>query len=140
MKDKDKGGKITNFRPITCLPLIWKLLTGIIAEELYGHLEKEGLLPGEQKGGRRKSRGTKDQLLIDKMIVRDCKRRITGLSMACVDYKKAYDMVPHSWIRKCMLMFGVAGNVTIVLDNSMDKWCTELTSCGRPLEKVKIRR
>ena len=57
--------------------------------------------------------------------------------MAWVDYKKAYDMVPHSWIRKCMLMFGVAGNVTRVLGKSMDKWCT---SCGRPLGKVKIRR
>ena len=60
--------------------------------------------------------------------------------MAWVDYKKAYDMVPHSWIRKCMLMFRVAGNVTRVLGKSMDKWCTELTSCGRPLGKVKIRR
>ena len=140
MKDKDKGGQVTNFRPITCLPLVWKLLTGIIAEELYGHLEKEGLFPDEQKGGRRKSRGTKDQLLIDKMIIRNCKRRLTGLGMAWVDYKKAYDMVPHSWIRKCMLMFGVVGNATRVLDKSMDKWCTELTSCGRPLGMVNIRR
>ena len=115
-------------------------MTGIIAEELYGHLEKEGLFPDEQKGGRRKSRGTKDQLLIDKMIIRNCKRRLTGLGMAWVDYKKAYDMVPHSWIRKCMLMFGVAGNATRVLDKSMDKWCTELTSCGRPLGMVNIRR
>ena len=32
------------------------------------------------------------------------------------------------------------GNVTRVLDKSMDKWCTELTSCGRPLGKVNIRR
>ena len=60
--------------------------------------------------------------------------------MAWVDHKKAYDMVPHSWIRKCMLMFRVAGNKTRVLDKSMDKWCTELTSCGRPLGKVNIWR
>ena len=77
---------------------------------------REGFLPDEQKGGRRKSRGTKDQLLIDKMIIRNCKRRLTGLGKAWVDYNKAYDMVPHSWIRKCMLMFGVAGNATRVLD------------------------
>ena len=37
-------------------------------------------------------------------------------------------------------MFGVAGNATRVLDKSMDKWCTELTSCGRPLGMVNIRR
>ena len=29
--------------------------------------------------------------------------------MAWVDYKKAYDMVPHSWIIKCLDLFGVAG-------------------------------
>ena len=64
-----------NFRPITCLPLIWKLLTGILAEELYEHLKKKkNSLPWEQKGYRKGSRGTKDQLLIDKMIVKDCKR------------------------------------------------------------------
>ena len=34
----------------------------------------------------------------------------------------------------------VAGNATRVLDKSMDKWCTELTSCGRPLGMVNIRR
>ena len=50
------------------------------------------MLSDEQKGGRRKSRGSKDQLLIDKMMTRNCKRRLTGLGMAWVDYKKAYDM------------------------------------------------
>ena len=30
-----------NFRLITCLPLIWKLLTGILAEEMYEHLKKQ---------------------------------------------------------------------------------------------------
>ena len=37
---------------------------------------------GGQKGCRRKSRGTKDQLLIDKMVMRSCKRRLCGLGMA----------------------------------------------------------
>ena len=43
------GSIATNFRPITCLPLIWKLLTGILADELYQHLDSKELLPEEQK-------------------------------------------------------------------------------------------
>ena len=39
--------------------------------------------------------GTKDQLLIDKMIIKNCKRRKTGIAMALVNYKKASDMVPQ---------------------------------------------
>ena len=98
IKEIQKGNLVSNFRPITCPPLIWKLLTGILAEELYEHLEKTNSLPWEQKRCRKRSRGTKDQLLIDKMIVKDCKRRLTSLAVGWIDYRKAYDMVPHSWI------------------------------------------
>ncbi|XP_074616678.1 uncharacterized protein LOC141876074 [Acropora palmata] len=84
-------------------------MTGVIAEVMYKHLE--GILPEEQKGCRRRSRGTKDQLLIDKAILKDCKRRHTNLAMAWIDYRKAYDMVPHSWIGECLEMFGIAVNI-----------------------------
>ena len=30
LKDRSKGGLLSNYRPITCLPLMWKLLTGIL--------------------------------------------------------------------------------------------------------------
>ena len=51
---------------------------GIIAEEMYTYLERENLLPEEQKGCKRGSRGTKDLLLIDKTVLRDCKKRHTN--------------------------------------------------------------
>ena len=48
--------------PITFLPLTWKLLTGIIAEEIYGFLENGGILPKEQNGCRRKWKVTSGKL------------------------------------------------------------------------------
>ena len=60
MKEKEKGNDVTNYRPITCLPLMWKVLTGIIGDAMYEYLDNEELLPEEQKGWRIKSRGTKD--------------------------------------------------------------------------------
>ena len=60
IKEIQKGNLVSNFRPITWLPLIWKLLTGILAEELYEHLEKTNSLPFEQKGYRKGSRGIKN--------------------------------------------------------------------------------
>jgi len=68
---------------------MWKLLTGIMSEKLYYHLERNNLLVDEQKGCRKKSRGTKDQLLIDKAILKNCRHRLTNLSMAWIDYRKA---------------------------------------------------
>ena len=43
-KDK-KGMEVINYRPITCQPLVWKLLTGVTAEEVYGFLDTNLLLP-----------------------------------------------------------------------------------------------
>ena len=39
-KDAQKGNTGDNYGPIACLPLLWKLLTGVIAEETYNYLER----------------------------------------------------------------------------------------------------
>ena len=49
-----KGNAVDNYRSISCLPLLWKLLTGIIAKHLYRFLEKEEILPKKQKGLQKK--------------------------------------------------------------------------------------
>ena len=41
---------------------MWKLLTGIVADQIYNHLEENNLLPEEQRGCCRNTRSTKDQL------------------------------------------------------------------------------
>ena len=38
-KDPAKGNAVDNYRPITCLPLMWKLFAGILAEEMYVYFE-----------------------------------------------------------------------------------------------------
>ena len=37
--DPHKGNAVDNYRPISCLPLMWKLMTKIIANSVYEHLE-----------------------------------------------------------------------------------------------------
>ena len=69
-KDPAKRNSLENFR-ITCLPLMWKLRTAIISEDMYCPIKNKNLFPEEQKGCRRNSRGTKDQLLINKTIHTD---------------------------------------------------------------------
>ena len=95
-KDPTKGNAVGNYRPIACLNLLWKLLTGIITDKLYEHIENQGLLSGEQKCCRQISYDTKDQLLIDKAAIKNCKRRKTNLNMAWIDFRKAHNMVLHS--------------------------------------------
>ena len=61
-KDTSNGNVASNYRPITCLPLKWKLLTGVIADQIYAHLDQGKLLPEEQKGCKKGSRGTNELL------------------------------------------------------------------------------
>ena len=140
MKDCKKGGVTGNYRPIACLPIMWKLLTRINGDEIYGHLERSGLLQNEKKGCRRGSRGTKDQLLIDKTILRNCRKAKRNLAIGFIDYKKAYDMVPYSWLKETLKMVGVANNTRRLLGRSMCNWKTVLTSNRDTLGEVSIQR
>ena len=139
-KDPAKGKAVTNYRPIACLPLMWKLLTGIFAGKIYDHLQINKLLPDEQKGCRKGSRGAKDQLLIDKAVLKEARAKKRCLSMMWIDYRKAYDMLPHSWILESLRLTKVAKNIKDLLEGSMPDWKTVLTANGETLGEVSIKR
>ena len=73
-----------NYRPVTCLPTMYKLMTSIISRRMQKYVDDENLMPEEQKG-------CKDQLLISKAILQECKCREKNLCMAWIDYQKAFD-------------------------------------------------
>ena len=61
-------------------------------------------------------------------------------AMAWITYKKAYAMVPHSWLIEVMDMFGVAGNIAGLLRNSMAGWKNQLMGNGNQLSIFDIIR
>ena len=83
-KDKNKDNVAGNYRPITCLALMWKLLTGVVVDQIYAHLDQEKLLLEEQKGCIKGSRGTNDLLYIDRAVIKEVKSRNKNLAMASV--------------------------------------------------------
>ena len=82
----------------------------------------------------------KDQLLTNKTVLRDCKRRHNNLAMAWIDYKKAFDMVPHSWISVRLEIFGIANNVQDFLNNRMKSRKVKINASGEKLGEVDIRK
>jgi hypothetical protein len=96
-----------NYRTVTCLPATYKLLTAIMSRRMQKYVDDENLIPKEQKGCCSGTEGCKDQLLISKAILHECKRRKKNLSMAWIDYQKAFDRVPHSWIIKSLELIGI---------------------------------
>ena len=135
-KDPSKKNDVDNYRPILCLPLMWKLMIGTVAGSIYDFLDVNDNLPVEQKGCKKESRGTKDQLLIDQMILCDCRKRHANLGMAWIDYKKAYDMVLHSGILESLELMQVSDNILKFVKRLMANSQTELTSCGESFAKL----
>ena len=84
--------------------------------------------------------GKKDQLLIDKAVMKICKRRKFGVSIVWIDYRKVYDMVPQSWIKKSMEMCKVVDNISHLLFKNIDSWQTILMSGNEELTGVNIQR
>lgn len=115
-----------NYRPITCLTTTYKVLTSIIASRCYQHLDVNNILPEEQKGCKKGSYGCKDQLLINKMIMEDCFKKRKNLSMAWVDYQKAFDSVPHSWIIETLKIYKFSDTLVNFLQTTMKDWNTTI--------------
>ena len=60
--------------------------------------------------------------------------------MAWIDCKKAYDMVPQSWIINCLKMYKISHEVINFIENNRMTWRAELTAGGRSLPEIKIHR
>ena len=115
------------YRPITCLTTTYKTLTSILTERMYAHMEENDLFPLEQKGCRKGSYGCKDQLLINRMILEICHSKHRNLSMAWIDYKKAFDSVPHPWLLRVLELFKISPKVVEFLRHNMKMWNTDIS-------------
>ena len=111
-----------NYRPITCLTTTYKILASTITERMYTFLEENSILPQEQIGCKRNSFRCKDQLLINKMILQNCRKKNRNLSTAWIDYKKAFDSVPLERILKAIELYKISPIISNFLRNSMTKW------------------
>jgi len=86
-------GRPDQYRPITCLN---SRLMAVLMEVLYEHVQLYDILPKEQYAVRR---GHLDALLIDSMVAREARLQRRSLSVAWIDYRKAYDRIPHESIQ-----------------------------------------
>ena len=73
-----------------------------MADTIYTHLTEKEMISPQQSGCKRDCYGAKDQLLVNKIITENAKKNGKNLHMAWIDYKKAFDSVPNSWILRTL--------------------------------------
>lgn len=123
---------------------IYKILTAIVASKIYQHVTKNNILAWEQNGCRKRCRGCKETLVIDSIVSNQARTRKRNLSVGWIDYQKAFDSVPHTWLIRVLQIYKVNPIVIEFLKNTMANWCTTInarnTNKCYQTELLKIER
>lgn len=98
--------EVNNFRPISILPILSKILEKIISNQLMEHLETNYLLSNTQHGFRRNlSTETALMKVCDKIYDNIDRGKITLLTLC--DLSKAFDSVSHEQLLKKLPLINV---------------------------------
>ena len=108
----------SNYRTIALVSHDSKILLRIISERIRAKTETE--IPEEQAGFR-KGRGTRDQILNLRILMQKARDHQQQLYMCSVDFRKAFDSVPHDKLWLVMLDTARRTVVTEILQKSTCK-------------------
>ena len=101
---------VNNYRPISVLPVLSKLMERNVHNTMYDYLCDNNLYSNQS--GFRKYHSTETALikLNDQMLLNLDNNRVTGVVL--IDYCKAFDMVDHSILLSKLKVYGLCDNTT----------------------------
>ena len=103
-----------------------KTYTGTLAKLIKEHLIENNIIFPEQAGAKKGSWGCMDQLLIKRVVADEVRKGRKNLSMIWLDYKKAYDSVPHSWILEALRLAKIPKQIISAIEHLIGRWKTKL--------------
>ena len=118
-----------NYRPITCLPTITKMVTLAIHKRMQRYLFGNGersILELEQRGVRT-SQGCKEAVIenvASNLMNRREKKEVVELYY---DFQKAYDNVNHAYLEKLLEVYGFPPGVQMLIIEMMARWKIRLS-------------
>ena len=99
------------------------------------HINAIKIIPNEQNGNANNTFGTTDQLIINKMVMDNIKLKRWNILTAWIDYKKAFDSVPHDWIIQTLKRY----NFDLITTKFLRKQCiSDKRCCTSKTEAVKL--
>lgn len=136
-----KGGDlddVSNFRPISVLPVLSKIIERHTHDALYGYLTDNNLIYPRQSGFR-KRHSTETALIqiIDELLFNLDKNKISGLVL--VDYSKAFDMVDHIILLDKLIAYGVDGSSLLWFKSYLSDRCQLVSLAGTKSDMATVR-
>ena len=134
--EKDKTF-LKNWRPLTLLNSLYKLVSGCISERIKLHLDK--IVNGDQKGfvsGRYIGEAIRTTYDIIQWAKDNNK---TGIILL-IDFEKAYDSLSFSYIKKCLNFFNFGESLIKWVDLLLHNFSAVVNHCGNISKKLNIGR
>ena len=134
--DKDKM-LLSNWRPISLLNHIYKILSGALAERLKPalphiiHSDQKGFVSGRYIG--ECIRNTYDIIEYAKS------KNLSGL-LLLIDFEKAFDSISHSFIIKALKFFGFGFSFIKWVNVTLNDLSSCINHCGNITDRFKVGR
>ena len=113
-----------NYRPIAWLNLMYKIYTSFLNTFLSDHCYKNQIISPGQAAGKKGVWGCTEQLLINKAIMTEVRKKRRNLFTIWLDYKKAFDSVPHEWLIYALKLAKVPPQLVSSIEHLITQWCT----------------
>ena len=128
--------KPQNYRPITCLNAIYKTFTSILQTAILEKIENIWNEIYEQRGTKKGIAGVRENLLIDRSVCQDAGYYKRNLSMAWIDYRKAFDCTSHGLLIHLLEAMKVPKKLLNTVKKLTEIWRTRVVSRIRGKEKA----
>jgi hypothetical protein len=134
---KGEASAIENYRPISLLSVLYKLLTKLITKRLSNKLD--AFQPVEQAGFR-KGFSTTDHIQAVRTVIEKCTEYDIPLHIAYVDYQKAFDSIETWAVLEAMNLARVDSRYSMLIKHIYESATLKVNVNDWETETVNVRR
>ena len=106
---------------------MYKLYTSCLNQLIQDHCEYNNIITDEQAAGKKGVWGCAEQLLVNKGILKEVRKQKRNLYTVWLDYAKAFDSVPHSWLFKALQLAKLPNKIIKCIAKLSEKWATVIS-------------
>ena len=119
-----------NYRPIACLNLTYKVYTSCLKIFLTDPCDQNNIIASEQAADKKGVWGCVKQLLLNKAVMSKVKKKRRNIFTVWLDYKEAFDSVPHEQLLYVLQIAKVPAQLTEEIKHLTNQWSTVLDIIG----------